>query len=471
MNLIEHIQCEIRETGLLTGYGRVIAAVSGGADSVFLFYVLLGLSENGDFGLSVLHVHHGIRGAEADRDAGFVRRLAREHGVPCEIVYRDVPALAAVSGRSVEEAGRDARYALFRARIRDGRSAVALAHHRDDQAETVLFRLARGTGLRGLAGMRADEHGIVRPLLSVGCDEIEACLREHGSTWCEDSTNGEDDAARNRIRHRILPLLKEDVNSGAARHIAEAAERLREAADFLDEECLRRSRLYLERRDGGALIGEGVLREPAAVRKGILRRALLELDAPLRDFGAVQYRDLEALFERENGRRIDLPNGARALKTAGGVLLFLSDSGPGESGEKGPRGRIFLEVTDEVPDPVPQKRYTKWLDYDKMNHKPQIRTRLPGDFMTVNAAGGRKSLSDYFTDEKVPPAERDRILLLADGQEIVWAAGMRIGYRYRVSESTRRVLVAEYRDAGDIESVNSESGSAYGQNQCDDTRG
>ena len=106
-----------------------------------------------------------------------------------------------------------------------------------------------------------------------------------------------------------------------------------------------------------------------------------------------------------------------------------------------------------------------------MNHKPQIRTRLPGNFMTVNAAGGRKSLSDYFTDEKVPPAERDRILLLADGQEIVWAAGMRIGYRYRVSESTRRVLVAEYRDAGDIESVNSESGSAYGQNQCDDTRG
>ena len=452
MTLFDEVRERIRKTGMLSGYERVVAAVSGGADSVFLFYVLFGMceaqKERGEPcpALEVLHIHHGIRGEEADRDAAFAEALCRKHGVPFHLVRRNIPEEAREAGMTLEEAGRAARYAIFAREGEDGRTAIALAHHRDDQAETLLFRLARGTGLMGLAGMREVRGCYIRPLLRVSRESIEQCLRENEITWVEDSTNREDNAARNRIRHHVLPVLCTGVNTRAAEHMAQTAEMLAEVGDFVRFEAERRADLYLREESPDCIvIRRDLLREMPVMQSEVLRIAVSRLprSAQGRDFGRVHTAALRNLLAKEQGKRLDLPGGLMAERTSDGVLL-----GPAENAsvsEPAVSGCISLTEAETVPSPVPENRYTKWFDYDKMNHVPQIRTRKEGDFLTVNAEGGRKSLSDFFTDQKVPRAMRDRILLLADGSEIMWVTGMRIGYRYRITDATKRILRADWQ--------------------------
>ncbi|MBQ6376077.1 MAG: tRNA lysidine(34) synthetase TilS [Lachnospiraceae bacterium] len=451
MTLFDEVRERIRKTGMLSGYGRVIAAVSGGADSVFLFYALKGFCEaqkkNGETCpvLEVLHIHHGIRGEEADRDATFTENLCRKHGVPFHLVKRNIPEEAGERGMTLEEAGRAARYEEFARMGEIGRTAIALAHHRDDQAETLLFRLARGTGLMGLSGMREVRGFYIRPLLGVSREAIEQCLRENKMTWMEDSTNRENDAARNRIRHHVLPVLCAEVNPRAAEHIAQTAEMLAEAGDFFLFEAERRADRYLaEELPDRTLIRRELLSEMPVMQSEVLRIAVSRIPRAMqgRDFGRVHIEALRELLAKEVGKHLDLPGGLIAERVSDGVLLGSSQNA--SVPKMADNGCIFLREVEAVPLPVPENRYTKWFDYDKMNHVPQVRTRKEGDYLTVNAGGGRKSLSDYFTDQKVPKAMRDRILLLADGSEIMWVTGMRIGYRYRITGTTKRFLQADW---------------------------
>ena len=184
--------------------------------------------------LSVIHVHHGIRGGYADEDALFVEEMCRKEGVPCRIVRVDVPYLAGKWKKSLEEAGRAVRRtALEEEADRIPGSRIALAHHRNDLAETVIFQLARGTGFTGLGGIRPVSGRVIRPLLALGAEEIRAYLAEKEIPWREDATNLEDEAYRNRIRHHIIPYLIREVNPQTVDHIAEAAFRVQEADDFL----------------------------------------------------------------------------------------------------------------------------------------------------------------------------------------------------------------------------------------------
>ncbi|MDO4619655.1 MAG: tRNA lysidine(34) synthetase TilS [Lachnospiraceae bacterium] len=529
----------IQKTGMFQGGDRVIAGVSGGADSVFLFELLAELAEKLPFQLEVIHVHHGLRGEEADRDANFVENLCRRRGIPCRVVRRRIREEAAARGMTLEEAGRYARHEVFReaaagsyAGVISGEASagidicreketaasqrvlIALAHHRSDLAETMLFRMARGTGIEGLAAIRPvsrlpeSEALLVRPLLAVTRDEIEEALRERDISWCEDSTNAEEEAVRNRIRHRILPVLQEQVNSETVRHLAELAEEADDAADYLRAEAEKKAERYL-RQNGTAAekcpkqvgtaagtveISEELLQEHRIMQTMILKEALRRAvpGGSMQNISRVHLQDLLGLLQKEYGAHLDLPHGVCADRTEEGVVLScpgakeMRDEAVGKKpGEQKtpektmPEGAASCAAgSDNLPDqnrillpvpkdgetirihagegvftvrfaepalkPIPQNLYTKWVDYGKMKGNIFIRTRREGDRLSV-AEGKHKSLSDYFTNEKIPRAERDRILLVADENEVVWVVGKRLGYQYRISEETEKILEISFK--------------------------
>ena len=316
---------------------RVLAGLSGGADSTALFDVLERLSGPMGFSLRAVHVHHGLRGAEADRDAAFSEQLCRERKIPFFLVRADVREAAKASHLSLEAAGRALRYeALYRAAEMwdlespgERPALIAVAHHRDDQAETVLLQLSRGSGLKGAAGMPPVRDRVIRPLLSVSRQEITDYLRERGISWVTDSTNLSGDYTRNRIRNQVIPLLSEAVNSRASDHLAQAAELLREADSFLEEEAGKLLELLERARDAGEAPGApGTLnteilkeRHPA-LRKYCLRRWAAGLLPEGAELTFAHLEGLDGLVTGGTGRQQSLPGGFAAEVDRGKLILL-----------------------------------------------------------------------------------------------------------------------------------------------------
>ena len=441
----------------------VICGLSGGADSVCLLSVLAGLSRTEEFRLFAVHVHHGIRGDEADRDEAFSMMTAERLGIPYQAVYEDVPRLAKTKGLSEEEAGREARrraFSSFRTLLRErgvkGRIVTALAHHRDDAAETVLYQLSRGSGLAGFSGIRPKTGHTIRPLLCVSRAEIEAWMLKNEIPFITDSTNESDAYARNRIRHHVLPYLESEIHEGAAGHIAEAALIAGRVLDFMEEEAKRRTALYADHdpEENGCpvlLRNDAFSKEPQVMQEYMIRYCIRVVDPHGKDLSREHIAAILNLSSKPNGKRIDLPGGMRAERTYEGILFESAacpeGRGPGEIGVLRPgvsldteSGRFEAAFVPSIPFPIPEKIYTKWIDFAIITDELRIRTRQPGDFITINAEGGRKSISDFMTDAKIPRKERDTMLLAADGKEIVWIPGYRLNARYRITQQTKTIL-------------------------------
>lgn len=461
---MERVRAYVRREELLKTGDRVLLGFSGGADSVFLLLALSGLLEKGE-NLRAVHIHHGLRGAEADRDAAFCLEFCQKRGILCRVVYLDAAAEAKETGTSVEEAGRNARYRVFReeaerweremrcaGRETEGRILIATAHHAGDSAETFLENLFRGTGLPGLSGIPPARGNIIRPLLSVSGQEIRVWLRERDISWVEDSTNAETEYTRNRIRNRLLPEIEREINPRAAEHIAEAAQRIAAADRYLKDEAGK----WLSGREektgskGEASLPAGeFLAAPEALKSYIFREILTEAGIPLRDVGAVHLEAVLRLAGGQSGRMCSLPGGGTARKVYDRLVFCPGEENREKTGEKEeqPAGTISLEIIPvgpgEAPVNFPDEMYTKWMDYDKIKGALCLRTRREGDFYFLES-GGRKTLKTYFTDEKIPAGERDRIPLVADGSHVLWIVGGRISAAVRVTENTRRILRVTY---------------------------
>ncbi len=470
------------------GTGAVLG-VSGGADSVCLLFVLHALQEELGIRLWAVHVNHRIR-PEAGEDAAFVRQLCQGLGVPFVLKERDVPALAAARGLSGEEAAREARYECLREAAGElGGALIAVAHNAQDQAETVLFHLFRGTGLTGLCGMRPLRDGIARPLLETERGEILAYLERKGAAHVEDATNGEDFYARNRIRHHILPYAREQISEGCVAHMCRTAGMLAETEEYL----VLQTRRARERCVGGAdtsLPGpdreihvdcRALLEEHPAIQKRLLLELLKELAPGSRELGAVHVESLLGLFTRQGNGDLNLPGGILARRRYREVVLLrpqterppreLPFAGIGPIPPGGwtgtlPDGRILrLELLEgealprdflENWEKIPKSRYTKWLDCDKISVVPTktpplltVRGRREGDFLYIRTGEGRvgrKSLKEYLIGEKVPRQERDGIPLLACGSHVLWAVGYRISEACKVGRDTRRILRVQLQE-------------------------
>ncbi len=309
---------------------EVLVGLSGGPDSVFLLYALNRFKEYLGYKLYAVHVHHGIRGEEADRDMHFSEELCRSWEIPFKKVFVDAPGLAKEKGMSLEEAARILRYEVFeetRKEIEDrfeveeqgcekrGRCLIAVAHHMEDQAETVLHNLVRGSGIRGLSGMEPRRGFIIRPLLSVRREYILSKLKEKGISYVIDSTNLDTQYTRNHIRSEILPGLRE-INPEASAHIAHTADILREADGFFVRLASEYVDKYAELKDPDMIGKTGMeisipvteLKSyPELVRQYVMIELIKRVGTPLKDWGAVHFRDMDRLIYGPGNAHLDLP--------------------------------------------------------------------------------------------------------------------------------------------------------------------
>ncbi|MBI1852609.1 MAG: tRNA lysidine(34) synthetase TilS [Planctomycetes bacterium] len=452
--------CEAR--GLARRATPLVVAVSGGADSVFLLHALVRARAT----VHVAHLVHGLRGDAAERDAAFVEALARSLGVPVTIGRVSVPELRARHGGSIEEVARSARYAfLADVAHKIGSTRVALGHTADDQAETVLFRLLRGTGMRGLRGMpssRAIEPGssirIVRPLLRVRRRAIEAALRDSGIAWCEDETNEDLSFSRNVIRRRLLPeIARGDRDPVAA--LLDVARDATRAQRVVDREA--RARAELVRRDGGPGIVVDLellvcVRAPA-VLEAFLRRVLgLVRDEafPLRRRGVERVAAL-LLPDVRTGARAPLGDGTVAVREAHAVRFLVDARSPSTPcvrvnvpGETRTRAGILVAALRPAGD-VPRfdDANEAAVDVDCSGDQLMLDSPRPGDRLRPLGAPGSKLLRRLFIDWKVPASRRPLVPILrtANG-EIGWVVGHRIAHGWRVTSTTTRVLRLSFRE-------------------------
>ena len=433
----------------------ILAAVSGGADSVCLFLLLCALREEFGFTLCVVHVEHGIRGAESLRDAAFVEELCRKYEIPCKIFHCRALAYAREKRMTVEEAARELRYRFFEEAAKEfGAGKIAVAHNQNDCAETMLFHLTRGTGLRGLCGIPPVRGKIIRPLLCVMRQEIEAFLESEGQKFCTDRTNEELLYTRNKIRHQVMPLLTQ-INTNVVPHMNQTAEFVAEALELIQELGRGAYDKYVHQKHQGICIRQGLMQEPSAIQRALLHKVLAEALGSSKDISNIHVQQILELFARQSGRVAELPRGILAQRIYEGILLRKKGEGipsglprsikllPEGSTEVLSYGcKINTRLLKKNPEneEIPKKMYTKWFDYDKIKGTMQLRTRQEQDYLVIDAEGRRKKLKKYFVDEKIPSCQRDQILLLSDDTHILWIIGYRISEDVKVTEHTRRIL-------------------------------
>ena len=459
----EKIKKAINEHGLISENDRLVVGVSGGADSVCLFHILRLLGNSCPLTFHVLHVHHSIRGGEADRDAAFVQTLCENYGVPFNLVRYDVPAFASAHGMTVEEAGRILRREAFERKAAEiGGGTIVLAHHMNDVAETVLFNLARGSGVAGLASLRYKRGGYIRPLLGVSREEIVEWLGKRGFSYCSDSTNEDCTYSRNFIRNKVLPELTANVNSRSISHIFELSEEACQVENWLSECAKKCLDLYArEEKDKVILKKEMFRAESEPVYRRAVKMAVGKLPGTMKDIERVHINMVCALCSKENGKRADLPYGLTAESVYDEIIISRKADRRSSSGEKtemrslpepghvikfgNMRFLSFLESADStvIRGGKNENVYTKKFDYDKISGILEIRYRRPGDYLVIHPDGRRKSLSNLFTDRKIPREERDMIPLLACGQEVLWAVGIRSGESCRIDSDTETILTVK----------------------------
>lgn len=460
----------IRREQLLEMGDRVVLAVSGGADSMCMMEVLAALRDLWKLELLVVHVHHGLRGAEADRDAAFVQDEAGKLGIGCVVERRDVRSVAAERGLSLEEAGRDVRYEILREYaekwISQYPAKIAVAHHQEDQAETILHNLFRGSGLKGLGGMSARRGQIIRPLLCLEKKEILEYLAERHIAYCEDSTNQENEYTRNRLRNELIPQIRREINDRAVEHITEAGARLRQADAYFEElaekiwrECGVTKKCAPEEdmtdqaagtKPGGerrvettdeniyGIKRSELLRDPLIVRTYVIRHMIALASQSLKDITSDHIDQVAALLEKETGKQLNLPYGLTAWTEYD--FLWISRQNPsGCVDNQSSISLIMKKIPYEKEQEIPQNRYTKWFDYDKIKGTLTVRTRQTGDYITLKD-GRRKTVKAYMIDEKIPRDQRDQITLLAEDHHVLWIVGWRISEYYKVTEDTDYVL-------------------------------
>ena len=463
--MLKTVQKFIDKHNMIQKGDRIVVGVSGGADSVCLFHVLLGLTPEYDLTLFVVHVNHGIRGTEAEEDEAYVKELCLAHNISCDLIKADVKALAVREGLTEEEAGRKVRYKAFYDCFHKNKcNKIAIAHNRNDNAETILFHLFRGSGIKGLTGIPAVREEIIRPLLDTGREEIEGFLGENGISYQTDKTNLTQDYSRNKIRHQIISFAQEEINKRAIEHIVGASKKLSEIDCYLEKNissAYDTAVTYLEYNNAYEINIEKLRQEDPVIQKGIIRKSLMGLSNWLKDVEALHIELILELAEKQVGKVINLPYGILAARDYHTITLKIAPfqyKNKEDSKSLEVPGWQPLEIPGEVTIPqtnqilhiklikykksmiIPRNGCTKWFDYDKIKNTVLIRTRQEGDYIQIDSAGSRKKIKSLFIDEKIPKEKRDLLPLLADGAHIMWVIGGRISEAYKVNEDTKVIL-------------------------------
>ena len=443
----------IEDKNLITRGDGIVMGVSGGADSVALLLLLDSLKLKYNLSLYVVHVHHGLR-AEADAEAEYVQSLCEERNIPFFLKKADIKALSKELKIGTEDAGRKVRYETFDEVLRQvGAHKIAVAHNCNDRAETMLFNLARGTGIKGLVSIPEKRDNIIRPLLFATRAQIEEFLGRAGIKYCTDASNLTDDYARNRIRNNIIPALEEGINSGAVLHMFETAEQLSGLYAFAGKCCDEAftETVVSESATQISFDKEKLLTMDEYLQSMLIKRAIDRLVPGNRDITHTHLQDVQGLLSKEGTRTVNLPYGITAVSSYTVLSLTTED----RVADAFPTVRI---VTDNVPVKVSgytvaaevfdayegldygKNECTKYFDYDKIKDVLLFRKRETGDLISVTSSGGSKKLKDFMIDVKIPADIRDSVPILASGNDVLWVVGYRMSESYKITDETKRIL-------------------------------
>ncbi len=463
--LIHKVKETIRKYGMIGKGENLLVGVSGGPDSLVLLDVLWSLRTELGISLRVAHLNHGLRGREAEEDADYVKGLAKRLNLPYTFGRKDVPSIMKNSRLSTEEAARKARYQFLKARaLRYGCSKICLGHTADDQAETILISILRGSGLSGLGGIPPireiePEIKVIRPLIEVTRREVEEHLKRRKISPKLDTSNLSSQYLRNRIRMKLLPLLSREYNPSISSTLTGMARILRDDKDFLERamEDILPEVLETSGSNEVKIDLKRFLKLHLALERRILRKAIKLIKGDLKGITFRHWEEVSSLISSRSGSRVDLPEGIVVERRYESLLIHRKSKGralsfshqlevPGMASI--PELNLTIKTScirrEELPPMVWQEDKNKaYLDLSKVNLPLRIRSREPGDRFRPLGMKGEKKVKDLFIDEKVPRKERERIPLLIGGGRVLWVVGLRIDDTVKVTDETDEILLVE----------------------------
>lgn len=425
---------------------KVGVAVSGGLDSVSLLHILF--TNKNRFGIDVVcfNLDHKIRGEESAKESEFVEQFCKKLGVSYFHKDIDVVSFAKNNKQTIEQAARILRYeALFEMAKEQKVDKIAVAHHKEDQAETILLHVFRGSGLKGATGMEfVSNNKIVRPLLDVTKKDIEKYAFAYKLTYVNDSSNFDDKFSRNYIRHRIMPDIKEKFPA-VVENLAAFADNCRSDEDFISS-VLPKNCLIIKNDE--VKIVEKVKSLHFALSSRIVRNAFLSLDA-LVDIEQTHVELVLALFDLPAGRRLNMPNNIEVHREYDGIVLSKKVSRKAANPKPFAEGKFIFEDWGEilVEKFVGTPLYgagVQYLDADKLSSKCLFRTRSEGD-MFAKLGSGTKKLANYYTDKKIPLRLRDDIPIIASGENVLVVIGYDIGEAVKTDKGTKKIYRIKYK--------------------------
>lgn len=430
--MLEQVKALTTEYDMFPRGGKVLCAVSGGADSMCLLHLAWSMAEAGGFQVAAAHYHHGMRGAAADADAAFVETFCKERNIPCVVERGDVYGQAQRLGLGVEETGRQLRYEFLRRAAEElGCNRIATAHNADDNLETLLLHLVRGAGLHGLAGIPPRRGEIVRPLLTTSRLDIEAYLAEHGLTHVEDCTNADESYARNRIRRQVVPVLRQ-LNPRLTESAAETMGYLRSDNDYLNAQAAAACAHARWAEDDLVIEARYIAQLPAAIAPRAARRMLEMMGDGNTDCSAAHLKAIVDLAAGEDPSAVAfLPHG-RLVQRVYKDLLFTTQSEPlppfsptplNLDGETAPEGTPWRCRCWATTCPAEGEPGVLYLAREAVEGELVLRPRQTGDEIALPRRGGTKTVKKLFIDEKVPRRDRERVPVLADGAGVLAVAG------------------------------------------------
>jgi len=461
--LFDTVRRTIDRYGLLVKGDQVITGVSAGVDSMVLLHLLNRLRQDFSLSLIIAHLNHGLRPEESEREVELIQKESLRLGLPFEYRQYNVKEFQKMSGSSLQDAARKLRFQFFHELLeKHGGGKIALAHHADDQVETVLLGLFRGSGVRGLKGMLPIREGkVIRPLLEVWREEIEEYARERSISFCMDSSNLEGDYLRNRVRLNLIPLIEKEYQSGFRRAVLRTSRILREEDDYLEKEAEKAYEGIAQGEEYGIGLRYSSFRSlHPAIQWRVIQKILNRMDGPFNKDEAV-WSDAQRIY-----RRLLQPPANFLLELSQGLLLvkqydmvfFKKErykrippfevilSLPGRSYVPEIEKEVVVEEGDrkeyETIDLSPNMAF---FDYKCIQLPLRMRNFRPGDRFQPLGMKGTKKLKDFFIDHKIPKFERPKIPLLISGELIMWIVGYRIDERFKVTPETERVLRVEIR--------------------------
>jgi tRNA(Ile)-lysidine synthase len=460
--LFSSFENELSNKQLILPKSKVLIAVSGGVDSKVLLHLFETLAPAWALQLAVGHVHHGIRGNEADRDAARVQEYCQKRNLDFYRIDRNVPDFCRKKKLGLEEGARIIRYrALQQLANRVGASVVALAHHADDQAETVLMNFLRGTGMRGLSGMQAHRGIFIRPLLAFSKSELLNYAQAQELGYFHDSSNTDLSLRRNRIRHELIPLLTEHYNPAIVSRLNQLASTMNESETFLRHEAQRMLSACIKEQDENKIILDIVpyLTYFKILKKYILCSAIALLTGHFKMLSSQEWQKFfRMLKKRSSSKALRVFKTISVRISPSEIIITPADKQKSrqiaislKSGKVELWGGYLLEI-NPCQHPLEQIINNKdqnccYIDADRIAEPLFVRTVKSGDVFQPLGLQGKKKVADYFIDSKIPHSRRSQIPILVCQTGIVWICGYRMDDRFKVLPSSNNIRVIKFRHA------------------------